>query len=65
MGGQERSYFASEHNLSTEASSLWTDVYDIVGGAHDFFVVFHHYNGVAQVPQLLEHVYKSARIAGM
>ena len=41
-------YVPFEHNLSSEPSGVWPHVYQIICGAHDFFVMLYHYHRVTQ-----------------
>ena len=49
--------------FATQASGVGTDVDEIVGRAHDFFVVFDDDNGIAYVAQLFQYLDKSVGIA--
>ena len=54
-----------ENNLASQPSSLRADVDEIVGSAHNFFVMFHDNNRIAQALQFLEHVDKPEGVARM
>ena len=43
-----------EHHFATSPSCFRSDVYDVVGGEHHVFVVFHHDDGVTDVAQLFQ-----------
>ena len=45
-----------EDYLTAEPSCVGTDVDEMVGGAHDLLVVFHHDHRIAYGLQLLQHV---------
>ena len=44
------------HHLSAQSSGIGSDVYQVVGGTHDFLVVLHHHHGVAQLLQFPQHL---------
>ena len=56
---------ALPYHLSAVCASLGTDVYQIVGGTHDFLVVFDHNHRIAEVAQLVQDTYQSVCIARM
>ena len=58
-------HIALEDNLSAQASCIWTDVDEIVGCAHDFFVMFDHDNRIAETLEFLEHMNESVGVACM
>ena len=45
---------ASRHNFPAKAPRAGAHINQIIGGAHGVFVVFHHQNGVAQIPQIAQ-----------
>ena len=65
MGGNELFGGAGEDNLATKASGSGTDIDDIVGSAHDVFVVLDDDNGVAKVAELLEDADETMGVAGV
>ena len=50
---------------AAQRPGVGADVHEIVGGAHDFFVVFHHHEGVADVAQSVEDSDESPGVAGV
>ena len=52
-------------NLSSKPSCIRADIDEVVGGTDDFLIVLHHYHGIAQRLQLLEHMDKTVSITGM
>ena len=42
-------HIAFEDDASSMLACIGTDIYQVVGGTHDFFVVLYHYNGIAQL----------------
>ena len=56
-------HVALEDNLSAQASCIGPDVDEIVGCAHDFFVMFDHDNCIAKTLELLEHMDESVGVA--
>ena len=45
---------AAGHHVPAVDARAGADVHDVVGGPHGVFVVLHHDEGVAQIPQVLE-----------
>ena len=56
---------ARHDHLSAMHARAGTYVHDVVGFLHSFFIVLHHYKGVAQVAQTGERVEQSAVVALM
>ena len=52
---QERGWLSLPDDLPAQSASVRSDVDNPVGGAHDFLVVLHHDNRIAQVAQLLQN----------
>ena len=53
------------NNFATQASGLGADVDDVIGGADDFFIMFHYDHRIAQLLQLAQDVYQLVRIAAV
>ena len=54
---------ARKDHLAAKLSGPRTDIDNIVGGPDDGLIVLHHYNGIADVAQVLEHADEVLRIA--
>ena len=65
MGGNKLFGGAGEDNFTAKASGSGTDIDDIVGSAHDVFVVLNDDNGVAKVAELLEDADETMGVAGV
>ena len=50
-------------NFPTSAASLWTDVNNIVGCPHDFFVMLHNQHCIAQLLQLAQDSDKTVGVS--
>ena len=56
---------AFKHDFTTQTTRVGTHVNQVVGSAHNLFVVFHNNYGVADVSQLLQYFDESVGIARM
>ena len=57
------SIVAAPHHLSAMSSCFWTNVDDVVGSAHDVFIVFHHHHGVAHIAEFFQNVDEAIGVA--
>ena len=57
------SIVASPNHLSPQTSGFRANVDDVVGSAHDVFVVFHHNDRIAHIAEFLKHVDKAFGVA--
>ena len=56
-------HIAFEDDASSMLACIGTDIYQVVGGTHDFFVVFYHYHGIAQLLQFSQNFYQPLGVA--
>ena len=43
-------------NLATVGTGTGTNIYDIIRCQHGILIVFHHYQGIAQIPKILQGI---------
>ena len=63
VGFQQLLRSAAEYHFAAVNSGAGPHVYQVIGSAHDFFVVFHDNHRVALVTQLFEHHNQALSIA--
>ena len=47
---------AAGDNLAAVGTGTGTDIYDIIRCQHGILIVFHHYQGIAQIPKILQGI---------
>ena len=57
--------FTLEHDFAAKASRVGSHVNEIVRSAHDFFVVLHDNDGVAEVAEFFQDSDETLRVSGM
>src|SRR6185437_1753490 len=54
---------ALRHQRAAEASGSWSEVDYVIGALDGLGIVFHHQNGVTQIPQLMQRIEKTGVVA--
>ena len=52
-----------EDNLTSQATCIRTDVYQVIGSTHDLLIVLDHHHCIAKSLQLFQHVDETVGIA--
>ena len=52
-------------DLASETSGIRADINKIVGGAHDFFIVFNYNDRIAEIAEFFQHGDQAFGVTGM